>query len=111
MPARDASGVPLPLRELIDALAALAQLPPLAAAGQYAGYHQAVGNRDAVLRTLLGALGRALAIHDKYPASAAQELARDCRQWTAMVREVLAEPLGYEPEHGQDDTKEESGGS
>jgi hypothetical protein len=96
--ARDASGVPNDLRELLGLLAELAEPLPGAADGNWESRRKAQDRRDSKLSVTLGFLSTTLAALDKYPAVAEEELARDCRRWIGQVRERLAEPLGYEPE-------------
>jgi hypothetical protein len=96
--ARDASGVPGPLRELLGLLAELAEPLPSAADGNWGRRREVQDRRDSKLRVTVGVLSTTLAALDKYPAVAEEALARDCRRWIGQIRERLAEPLGYEPE-------------
>jgi len=106
---RDASGVPLPLRELIDLLAELAETP-YPADRNHKRHREVRDRRRIVLEVQLAALADQLRIGDKYPSAAAGGLARHCELRIPAIRERLAEPLGYEPEGGQDDAKGETGG-
>jgi hypothetical protein len=110
MPARDASGVPLPLRELIDALAELAETP-YPADGNYKRHREVRDRRRVLLETRLTSLADQLRVGDKYPSVAAESLARFCELRIPKIRERLAEPLGYEPERDQGGDEEETGGN
>ena len=98
MSARDASGVPAELRELLGLLAELAEPLPSAADGNWGRRREVQDRRDSKLRVTLGFLSTTLAALDKYPTVAEAALARDCCRWSEQVRERLAEPLGYEPQ-------------
>jgi len=107
--ARDASGVPAPLRELLGLLAELAELPPMPADSNWDRYHEVQGKRESMVRVLLGSLSSTLTVHDQvladYHKIAEEALASDCEHWIEMVRERLAEPLGYEPRAAEDGVK------
>jgi len=109
MPARDASGVPLPLRELLGVLAELGEHLPMPADDNWERYRVVRETRLWALTGLLSGLCRDLEVGDRHPAAAETDLVTVCRLWTETARAQLAEPLGYEPERGQDDTKGEPG--
>jgi hypothetical protein len=100
-PARDASGVPTELRELLGLLAELAEMPPTPAGSNWDRYREVEGKRQSMVRVLLGSLNSTLTVHARvlaeHPDIAEQELGKDCRRWVSLARERLAEPLGYEP--------------
>jgi hypothetical protein len=95
-PARDASGVPAELRALLEVLAELSDTPG-PADHNWDGYHQAQLRRRSLLNVRLTTLADELAINDKYPSVAAEQLARHCQWAIQTCREELAKPLGYEP--------------
>lgn len=105
MPDRDASGVPTGLRELIEVLAQLAEVPYPADSSdpeRLNRYREVKGSRQILLSVQLSALADVLRVGDQYPSIAAAQLARDCERRIAKCREVLAEPLGYETETGEE---------
>ena len=103
MNARDASGVPAELRELLEVLADLTEPLPRAADGNWNRRREAEGRRESMLRVTIGSLVSTLRIHDQFPGVAGKLLAQDCKRWTEVARERLAEPLGYEPEPEPDE--------
>ena len=106
MTARDASGVPTELRELLGLLAELAHTPrPADWRDGYDRFREVQMHRRALLEVRLITLADELEINDKYPSVAAERLASHCERAVQTCRERLAEPLGYEPEPGQDGAK------
>lgn len=101
-PARDSSGVPVPLRELLGLLGQLAEWPPIPADSNWASRRDAEDSRHSTLSVILSSLNDSLRVHDEVlPAHrriAEESLARDCQHWISMARQQLAEPLGYEPQ-------------
>lgn len=111
MNARDASGVPAPLRELLGVLGELAERPPLPADSNWRRMREVEDSRGSMLRVIIDSLNSTLTVHDRMLSSnrklAEEELGKDCERRITMARERLAEPLGYEPqpEHGEDGAK------
>jgi hypothetical protein len=107
-PARDASGVPLPLREMLGLLAELAESLPIPAGGNWDAWRNAQNRRQSLVSSRLILLTGALKIHDKYPGSPEineKMLADFCERSIAAARQMLAEPLGYEPRPAEDGAK------
>ena len=102
MSARDASGVPAPLRELLGLLSKLTEVPLPASDDDWNQYQLITGKRRAALEVRLNSLADTLEVNDGYPEIAADALEQHCERAIEKCRERLAEPLGYEPQAAED---------
>ena len=105
MTARDASGVPAGLRELLEVLAELAEILPVPADHNWDRRGDLEIRRHSMLSSRLEMLVDQIKSGDEYPGVAADLLTSYCQRSVKAVRAELAKPLGYEPEPGQDGAK------
>jgi hypothetical protein len=89
------------LRELLGLLGQLAEpLPYPASVGDYPRRRELEDRRHVLLQAKAVSLADQLSVCDRYPAVAAECLARYCETAAEAVRRQLAVSLDYEPEAG-----------